>query len=390
MKKILMIEDDPIISAIYSKKLAAEGFNVELAQDAVSGQSKVASFLPDLVILDLMLPRVSGVEVIKQLRARPEFKQLPILVFSNSYLANVVQEAWKAGASRCLSKAECNPNLLISVIKKLLSTTGVAEEGTPESLPSLFAPVSPAPRNEAVESTRVEFTREAETAVAALRSNFKSLARPGSPEAQAGLHEMYSQVRSLTSRAAFAGHKTFSQLASAFEALLKELSEKPDSINASTLRTLAHAIDFIAQLVPKAAAADALNLSPPAILVVDDEPISRRAVVYALEKAGLKSTSLNEPHAALDHLSQNRLELVLLDVDMPGMSGFDLCQKLRALPAHAKTPVIFVTAMTDFESRAKSTLSGGNDLIGKPFLFMELAVKALVYILKARLETARP
>jgi len=81
--------------------------------------------------------------------------------------------------------------------------------------------------------------------------------------------------------------------------------------------------------------------------------------------------------------------LVFLDVDMPGMNGYELCTKLRAIPAHKKTPVVFVTSLNDFENRANSTMSGGNDFIGKPFLFIELAVKALVYILRARVVTAR-
>jgi DNA-binding response OmpR family regulator len=74
---------------------------------------------------------------------------------------------------------------------------------------------------------------------------------------------------------------------------------------------------------------------------------------------------------------------------MPGMTGFELCTKLRALPAHKKTPVIFVTALTDFESRTSSMMSGGNDFIAKPFLFLELAVKALVYVLRGRLPPAK-
>ena len=73
---------------------------------------------------------------------------------------------------------------------------------------------------------------------------------------------------------------------------------------------------------------------------------------------------------------------------MPGMSGFDLCKQIRAMPQHAKTPVIFVTGLTDFASRAKSTISGGNDLIGKPFLMMELAVKAITFLMKSRLQAA--
>ena len=60
---------------------------------------------------------------------------------------------------------------------------------------------------------------------------------------------------------------------------------------------------------------------------------------------------------------------------MPGKSGFEVCEQIRALSNNRTTPVIFVTGQTDFESRAKLSLSGGNDLIGKPFLPLELAVK---------------
>src|SRR5262249_8077038 len=134
---------------------------------------------------------------------------------------------------------------------------------------------------------------------------------------------------------------------------------------------------------------EAEDLPPPSIMVVDDEAISRRAVIYALEKAHLKCVSVEDSRVALNMLSENPFNLIFLDVDMPGMNGFELCTRLRALPAHAKTPVVFVTGLTDFESRARSTLSGGNDLIAKPFLFMELAVKALHYILKGQMGMKR-
>jgi DNA-binding response OmpR family regulator len=74
---------------------------------------------------------------------------------------------------------------------------------------------------------------------------------------------------------------------------------------------------------------------------------------------------------------------------MPGMNGFELCTKLRTLPSYKKTPVVFVTSLTDFESRASSMMSGGNDFIAKPFLFIELATKALVYVLRGKLEAKK-
>jgi len=131
---------------------------------------------------------------------------------------------------------------------------------------------------------------------------------------------------------------------------------------------------------------DSQELPASKILVVDDEAISRRAIIYALEKAKLKSVNLDDPHQALQMLTENEFDLIFLDVDMPGMTGFELCAKLRSLPQHKKTPVVFVTSLNDFENRTNSTMAGGNDFIGKPFLFIELTVKALIHVMKAKLQ----
>jgi PleD family two-component response regulator len=179
------------------------------------------------------------------------------------------------------------------------------------------------------------------------------------------------------------------QLSEGIEALLKELYEKPKQITPSTLRTLAHATDFLGVLFTNGDLPEEQANLPLNIMVVDDEPLSRRAVIYALEKAKLKAVSLDNPQTAYQLLSDNYFDLIFLDVDMPGMSGFELCSQLRKLPRYKKTPVVFVTTLTDFDSRAQSTIAGGNDLIAKPFLFVELAVKALVYVFRSRIEAAK-
>jgi len=64
------------------------------------------------------------------------------------------------------------------------------------------------------------------------------------------------------------------------------------------------------------------------------------------------------------------------------MDGIELCKRLRALPGYEKIPVIYVTLHSDFETRARTVLSGGNDLIAKPILPAELAVKVVMHLLK--------
>jgi CheY-like chemotaxis protein len=198
------------------------------------------------------------------------------------------------------------------------------------------------------------------------------------------------QARQLAGNAGIVGLKQMARLASALEALLKELYEKPANLNASTLRTVAQTVDFLGALFERGTSVEAEQAAPINILVVDDEILSRRAVVHALGKVDLKSINVEDPLVALQLVHENRFDLIILDVDMPGLTGFQLCEKIRQLPQHVTTPVVFVTSHSDFESRAQSIMSGGNDLIGKPFLFMELAVKAFVHLLRQRTGKSLP
>src|SRR6266849_9140798 len=126
MKKILIIEDDQIVANIYRNKFCIEGFQVEVALDGHVGFEMVRSFRPDAVVLDLMLPKLTGVELMKKIRSDPQFEQLPVIVFSNTYLTQMIQDAWKAGATKCLSKSNCTPKQVIDAVRGLLSGQGAA------------------------------------------------------------------------------------------------------------------------------------------------------------------------------------------------------------------------------------------------------------------------
>ena len=407
MKKMLIIEDDQIVGSIYLRKFQAEGFQVELAVDGESGLAATLKSKPDVVILDLMLPKLSGVEVLKKLRAEATTRDLPVVVLSNAYMSSLVQEAKQAGANYCVIKANCTPKQLAEIVNKTMGAFPPADTAptaahSPElarTPPIASAPaetsnaargLAPAQDDAAFQAElRRTFLASVPADIVQMRALLQTFIKTEGAARLPKLFTLYRKVHSLTSNAAVAALPSVAKMSSALEALLKELYEKPKNLNASTLRTLAHTIDFLSVLLEHGSAPEPENLPPPNIMVVDDEAISRRAIIYALEKAHLKCVSVEDPNVALNMLSENQFNLIFLDVDMPGMNGFELCTKLRAMPAHAKTPVVFVTGLTDFESRARSTLSGGNDLIAKPFLFMELAVKALNYILKGQLGIGR-
>jgi CheY-like chemotaxis protein len=189
-------------------------------------------------------------------------------------------------------------------------------------------------------------------------------------------------LRSLAGGASLLGFEKISQMRTGLEALFIELHAKPINITPSVIRTIAQAIDTLASLFDRAANPQAEVTASTKILVVDDEIISRETICSALGKAGLQSESLDDPLAAQRLLEQNHFDLIFLDVEMPGQTGLELCVKIREMASNYATPVVFVTSHSDFGSRAQSTLSGGNDFIAKPFVLVELAVKALTLLFK--------
>ena len=424
MPKILIIEDDQIVANIYRNKLSVEGYTVETAGDGQAGLEMLRNFRPQVVILDLMLPKLSGVEVMKQIRAQSEFKSLPVIVFSNTYLTNMVQQAWKAGATKCLSKASCSPKHLLDVVRSTLGggpepvngshrasgshgptggpaavdpgAPGVPHPAAPPSAHAAAGPVTREPHphpasGQSAAAFRKTFLEGFPAALASLRASLQSLIKTTDEQARLSLlADIRQRVHGLTGNAGLCELNLLATTADALAALLQELYDRPKNINPSVLRTVAGAIDFLGTLADHGRSSSRQDLPPAKILVVDDEPISRRAVVSALERAHLKANAVEDAETALTLLSGGKFDLVFLDIDMPGMNGHELCAKLRTMPQHQHTPVIFVTGLSGFEARANSMMSGGSDFIAKPFVSLELAVKALVFLLRAQLEKPRP
>ena len=392
MKKILIIEDDQILSNIYRNKLAVEHYHVEAANNGEAGLALMRSFKPEMILLDLLLPQMSGVDVIKHIRSETDFAKLPVIVLSNTYLTNVIQDAWKAGATKCLSKATCSPKDIVDIVRQTVGPSKVAPGAAAAAEPAaqekpLGIAVDMKADAEFQGELRKTFTDSLPATLTTLRAALQNLSRSNDEVVRLKqIYELHRRIHALSGNAGIAGLTLIAQMAAALEALLKELYEKPKSINASSLRTVAAAVDFLGFLFTNGIAPEKQELPTANILVVDDEAISRRAIIYALEKAQLPSTGVDDPNQALNLLAESNFDLVFLDVDMPAMNGFELCSRLRKMPQHKKTPVLFVTALSDFESRTSSTMAGGNDFIAKPFLFIELTVKALMHVQRSKLQ----
>ncbi len=121
MPNIFLVEDNPVISRLYRTKFEGEGFQVELAEDGLKAVKLLATAKPDLVVLDLMLPVLSGVDVLKYIRSRPDLKSIPVILLSEAYMSELAQQAQAVGVQQTLLKSACTPDLLLGIIKDILA-----------------------------------------------------------------------------------------------------------------------------------------------------------------------------------------------------------------------------------------------------------------------------
>lgn len=120
MKSILLVEDDPFLIDIYTVKLKEAGFLVEVAEDGETTLRKIKEKIPDLLILDLVLPQLDGWEILKEVKSNPKLKNIPVIVFSNLGQKGDVEKGLDMGATKYLIKAQYTPSEVVEEIKKIL------------------------------------------------------------------------------------------------------------------------------------------------------------------------------------------------------------------------------------------------------------------------------
>ena len=366
-----MVDDDPFAIQIYQEKLEAQGFKVEVTRDFDNTLQTLKKEVFDLLILDLCLPGINVVELIKNIRSESATQSLPIIVFSNSYLVNLTRAAVEEGATKFVAKIDSTPEQMIELLRELgLSTSATSRVG-----------VSGMTGTQEKLASKLSINRP-ET-LAKMRASYQNFTRTEREDLRrTALVQMHRHLRLLAGGASALAFPKIARMSTALEALLVELYTEPAKISPSVVRTVAHSIETLASLADRAANSQDDVITSANILVVDDEIISRETICSALGRATLHAKSLDDPLAAQSLLEREHFDLIFLDVEMPGQTGLELCVKIRGMEPNRTTPIVFVTSHSDFGSRAQSTLSGGNDFIAKPFLLVEVALKALTWLFK--------
>jgi len=127
-QRILVVEDDQFLRELYDELLKEEGYDIELAADGEEGFNKMSTGGYDLVLLDIMLPKIDGLEILRRLKDKhPEKPNGPVVLLTNLGQDSIIKEGFNLGASGYLIKSSMNPDQVISEVKVFLGKSNLPQ-----------------------------------------------------------------------------------------------------------------------------------------------------------------------------------------------------------------------------------------------------------------------
>lgn len=368
-KRLLLLIEDPFLCRFYSAKLQGAGFAVDAARALPEGLELLGAQKPDLLIVDPLLRAADGEDAIGTIRAQAPENQPPILSLPTPLYPLSERVAGYPNVKQLTT--ETNP--LGELLKVAATTLSLpAHDGA-----TLMLHTMPD------DDWKQQAIAAALETLAEFRQGLHQLSRDTNITAE--LHSVLLSIHRFAGQTGLLNRTALSHIARAVEVLVFALERTADHVEPLTLRTLGQAADFLALLLDEKTHSQVPSLEAARIMVIEDEAAARDLIITAMEMVGLQAAGSATPKTGLSALGAQSCDLIFLDINLPEMNGFELCNKVRALPLHERTPIVFLTGMNSFQNRVQSSLSGGNDFVGKPFNLAELGVKALIWVMKGRL-----
>ena len=121
MKTILIVEDDIFIRDIYQMKFSQVGFEVIIAEDGMVALEKMTEKIPDIILLDIMMPRMNGMEVLQKIKENEEWKKIPIIMLTNISEKENIPKGYDVSADEYLIKSHYAPSEVVEKVNSLLN-----------------------------------------------------------------------------------------------------------------------------------------------------------------------------------------------------------------------------------------------------------------------------
>lgn len=387
-KTILIADDDQFITTLYETKLQKEGMDVVLAADGEEAIQKLQDMVPDLILLDIQMPKINGVQVLTYIRAHPVLKEIPVIIFSNAYADKLVDQAWAAGATKFLTKNQCTPNDLVLEVRHTMQQGAqqqtaltevtptnselpqeVAQEDEDGHPPTPYTPGNSIPPMDA----------KLPECIQAFKRSFDE------ESSRVALLDLYQVIQPQLKAARQADRLTRRcQLGRALEKLFEHLYEFPHGINVSSRKTLTDGIEVLEDMVKSGNNDLKPILQPEMVLVIAEEFSAREEISKILTEEYIHTIRLSNPNMATSLLEENKFNLIYVDLNTDEVN-MGICQALNSFAANAHTPVVTAVPISAFAIAPTGTFSNTRDIIAKPYIPGELTLKVITTALKTQI-----
>jgi two-component system cell cycle response regulator len=396
-KTILVVEDNKLNMKLVRTLLQKDSYRVLEAENAEQGLVLAREAKPDLILMDIQLPGMDGLTAARILKKDPLLQKTPIVALTSYAMDGDVEKAREAGCDGYLTKP-LDTRIFSDTIHRFL------QDGSPPSPPTLEG--GP-PRKKILivddESLNVKLLEaqlppgqyevfRACDGPECLKNT--ALIRPDLILLDIMMPGMdgYEVTRKLKQ------NPKFQEIPIILVTALGEMKNKLRGLEAGAdefLNKPVHKVELLArirslvlfkqlreQFAARSQAWTGFPSRKQRVLIVEDDPQEVRLIQLHLRDFFLEIEVAASAEAALDSLENRDVDLLLLDILLPGMDGFDLCRRLKENPRTRNTQVLFITCLSDLESKAKSFETGGDDLLIKPINGYEFQVRVRTLLKK--------
>jgi len=296
-KKILIIEDDNVLREMLTEKLTQHGYNTSVAGDGIVGMDKIKNEKPDLILLDILMPKKTGMEVLEELHVDDVLKTIPVIVISNSGQPVEIQRARELGAKEFLIKAAFSPSEILEKVKQVLQ----------QETKDLFGDHS-------------------------TRDNTITTRNDNENDGSTNVFELDEQHNNTEDTKNVSGSKKGEQRK---------------------------------------------------MLIVEDDKFLRELFVRKMFKEGFDVQSAIDADQTFEILTTQKPEIILLDLILPGMDGFEILEKLKKDDSLKTIPVMVLSNLGQKEDINRAMKLGAVDfLIKANYTLDEIIVRVLVVLQK--------
>jgi DNA-binding response OmpR family regulator len=365
-KRILLVEGDGFTRIVLLLRLRLAGFRVDFTSNGYLGLGKLRTCRPDILLMELKLCGLSGLDLIKAARAEPAFGNRPVYVFTHVDRMNrTARKELLLLATKVFDKSTMSREELVQTFASMFFKW----ERVKEPAPTEIIKQAPEPLGEEISS------QEIEEIVAGVREQSELLATDGGARETTG-KELLSRVSSLKSCAEVARLPNLARQAKWLENFLTLLGRRKRAYTDGALNTVSRAVQVMSRIAFKADTSKEHTLAQFKVVLVDEAPRSNQTVDKALREAGFSTVCFEDARLAREYLASKKADLIVANLLLPEAHGVSLVE-IRRLPLHAETPVLFAPDGTIPINADDELPTYAPRLDAEPLLLAELILRAL-------------